>query len=1067
MKAKEHGIRAAEGFVFRTPLLPMTTLLDWAAAGDAVAVRTFAMSLLDLPEVSEALFVASPSLASAIPSWREAPTSAAGQRVEHSLVKYLARMMGRATPFGLFAGISTGTLARETRLTLGPRSEYRRRTRLDNDYLFLLVARLADQPDVRTKLRFRPSSSIYRVAGQLRYAEARLDGTERSYHLVSVTLTPYLEATLARAATGAPLEELAAPLVGDDISIDEARAYVDELIGAQILVPDLGIHITGPEPIDGLLLQLAAAGLEAPRTILADVRAQIGAIDGTGLGNSPERYRAIASTLEPLPAKVDLARLFQVDMVKPAAATLGTRVASELANTAAQLSRIRRMRGSFDDFKRAFRDRWEDRSVPLAEVLDEESGIGFEAPRGPGAEGSPLLAGLPFAPAPPDGRASWSVLEGHLLSRLARALANGDDELVLAEPDLDAMKLPTAATFPDAFSIVARIAGTPDEVARGEVAVLFESMYGPSGARILGRFCHASPEIDAMVRAHHTVEEALRPGAVFAEIVHLNEGRIGNILCRPVLRAHEIVYLGVSGAAPAQQIRIDDLEVSVRGDRIVLTSRRLDREVVPRLTTAHNFRLRSLGVYRFLCALASQDVDLVGWTWGVLGSAPFLPRVRLGKVIVARATWNLDKHDLEPITVAVRAASKDVAKRDGVAAAVAVLRQHRKLPRMLVIAAGDNELPIDLDNPLLAAAFADELSGSDHVELTEMFPAPDRTAVEGPEGAFANELVLMFTRQREPDQPIAPRFAPSAGATTSRRDLGPGSDWLYAKIYCGESTADRVLREAIGPLAREAIARGDIDRWFFIRYVDPDPHLRVRFRGDPATLYGRVLPALERALAPLATAGAVRKLVLDTYVRELERYGGDRGIELVEALFWRDSEAVLDIIDLLDGDAGATARWKLCVRGIDSLLDALGLDDAARAKVCSDGRESIGRELRADTLLWSKIGEKFTKERADLEIMFDRDPARDAGHEYVQGFEILARRDAAIAEIGGELRARDSAGELKPRLADMAWSLVHMHANRLLHASQRAQEMVLYDFVRRLHAARRARQGQATRKPAT
>ncbi|HTR53041.1 MAG TPA: lantibiotic dehydratase C-terminal domain-containing protein, partial [Kofleriaceae bacterium] len=52
---------------------------------------------------------------------------------------------------------------------------------------------------------------------------------------------------------------------------------------------------------------------------------------------------------------------------------------------------------------------------------------------------------------------------------------------------------------------------------------------------------------------------------------------------------------------------------------------------------------------------------------------------------------------------------------------------------------------------------------------------------------------------------------------------------------------------------------------------------------------------------------------------------------------------------------------------------------------------------------------------------------------------------------------RDTAGELAPRFADLGWSLAHMHANRLLHASQRAQEMVLYDFLRRLHAARKAR----------
>ncbi len=39
---------------------------------------------------------------------------------------------------------------------------------------------------------------------------------------------------------------------------------------------------------------------------------------------------------------------------------------------------------------------------------------------------------------------------------------------------------------------------------------------------------------------------------------------------RPVLRAHEIVFLGVSGAPADHQLTLDDLLVSVRGDRIVL-----------------------------------------------------------------------------------------------------------------------------------------------------------------------------------------------------------------------------------------------------------------------------------------------------------------------------------------------------------------------------------------------------------------------------------------------------------------------------------------------------------------
>ncbi len=1006
--SRDHGLRADEGIVVRTPLLPFETLVEWANEPDVAGLRRRLGALLDRPEVNEAIFVASPSLHGAIAKWRAAPESPAGQRAEHALVKYVARMAGRATPFGLFSAISTGTLGPETRIELAPRAEYRRRTRIDNDYLFALVAGLTAQPDVRAALTWRPNSSIYRIAGRLRYAAARLEGKERSYHLVSVEPTPYLDATLARAATGAKLADLAAALAADDpeVTLDDATGYLGELVEAQLLVPDLGVFVTGPEPIDGLLAQLDTAGLDAPRTVLAGARAAVAAIDAAGLGNAPDRYRAIAASLEPLPAKVELSLLFQVDTVKPATATLATKVAAEVARTIAALRSITPAvtETSLAEWRRKFRDRWEDRVVPLAEALDEESGLGFESATGPGSEGSPLLAGLAFPPGRAERKVAWGKREEHLLRRL------GEAEIALDDADLKAMAADTPARMPDALSAMIQLSGEQ---------ILLEGASGPSGARLLGRFCHASADVDAMVRRHLRAEEALRPGAAFAEIVHLNEGRIGNILCRPVLRDHEVVFLGVSGAPDEAQLLLDDLDVCVRDDRVLLYSRRLGREVVPRNTTAHNFRLRSLGVYRFLCALASQDGDGVGWSWGPLGDAPRLPRVRLGNVVLSRAMWNLRKADL------------------GKVIDVAALRARWNLPRWIAIADGDNELPVDLDNPLLAAAFADELSGREAVRLVEQFQAPERLAARGPEGTFPSEIVMTFVRTREP----TPSPARPASAAV-RRTFAPGSPWLFAKIYCGTSTIDRVLRDAIAPVVR------DLDvPWFFLRYADPDDHLRVRFLGDPL----RALPALERALAPLFEAGAVRKLVLDTYERELERYGGDRAIELVEQIFWHDSQAVLEIVELLEGDAGADARWRVGLRGIDLLLEDLGLDAEARLRVCTRGRDMLGAEHRADAAFWARVGERYTKERAALEVVFARDPARDAEHDLEPGFAALARRSERVRPIAAELRARGV--ELEP----MAWSLAHMHANRILHASQRAQEMLLEELLRRLHASRKAR----------
>ena len=150
-----------------------------------------------------------------------------------------------------------------------------------------------------------------------------------------------------------------------------------------------------------------------------------------------------------------------------------------------------------------------------------------------------------------------------------------------------------------------------------------------------------------LVRAHLAAEEAVHPERVYAEVVHLPEGRVGNILCRPVLRGYEIPYLGRSGAPADRQLPLSDLLVSVQGERIVLRSRRLGCEIIPRLTTAHNHIGRGLGVYRFLCALQYQQVNPgIMWDWGPLGQAPFLPRVVSGRVILSRARWNLGDSEL-------------------------------------------------------------------------------------------------------------------------------------------------------------------------------------------------------------------------------------------------------------------------------------------------------------------------------------------------------------------------------------------------------------------------------------
>jgi thiopeptide-type bacteriocin biosynthesis protein len=946
-----------------------------------------------------------------------------------------------------------GTVGGPTRLSIEGRDSYQRHTRLDMDYLTALTAALSQDRALRDALLLRPNSSLYLAAGRLRYVESRLDGKSRSYHLAAIEPTDYLFSTLARAANGAPLADLARALCEADpeVTADEAAEYIAALIDNQVLVSDFGLAVTGPEPVHRLIAQIRdVPPIAGVAQHLNQAQEAIAHLDGLGLGSSPDLYRGIARTLEALPAKVELPRLFQVDLHKPAPnATLGTDILDPIIDAVGLLHRIAPKRaagGALERFRDAFRQRYETREVPLVEALDEESGIGFDSSSAPGAEGSPLLEGLVFPPSGAEESGSWTVRDAFLLAKLTGALKSGAEEISLQASDLDALETRDPAPLPDAFMVIAKVIGAPNGGAPTDgLRVIVAGLDGPSGAKLLGRFCHGDPQLTRFVEQHLRAEEAFRPEAIYAEIVHFPEGRIGNVLLRPVLREYEITYLGLSGAPREKQIPVADLLVSVIGSRIVLRSARLGKEVIPRMTNAHNYGLRSLGMYRFLCALQNDGIATgLGFSWGALESAPFLPRIVSGRKVLGKARWRLTAEDIQSLAN---------AKGDEAYRAVQRLREKLGLPRLVSVADGDNTLLVDLDNVLSVETFIHLVKGRAAVRLEEVLPAPADLCVDGPEGSFVHELVIPFVRKESTAQPkIRSRTTAPAGIA---RSLQPGSAWLYAKLYTGTSGVDQILRSVVAPVVRSAMGSGAADRWFFIRYGDPDWHLRLRLHGAPERLLSEVLVALQSAVGPLVSTGQVWRFQLDTYEQELERYGGPEGIVIAEKIFHADSEAALGMVELLYGDEGADARWRLAMRGMDALLEDLGLDLERKLLVVKAAREVFGKEFRTDGRFEHQLGDKYRKERASLEQLLD--PGHDKESPLAPGLALIHERSARIKPLASELRVLEEAGSLLVTAAELAQSFLHMHANRMLRSAARAQELVMYDFLARTYESLLAR----------
>ena len=240
-----------------------------------------------------------------------------------------------------------------------------------------------------------------------------------------------------------------------------------------------------------------------------------------------------------------------------------------------------------------------------------------------------------------------------------------------------------------------------------------------------------------------------------------------------------------------------------------------------------------------------------------------------------------------------------------------------------------------------------------------------------------------------------------------------------------------------------------VDRWFFLRYMDPRYHVRIRLHGDPAELRPELEALAERALE----GDLAHDAVFGTYTRELERYGGPHGIEPAERIFHADCDAVIELLrSFSSGEAGYDERWRIGLLGAERMMQDLGLDAGARRVQSARMRDLLAGEHRLETRARRRLAKRFRAERAALGELLDLTPG--TAHPLAPGVAVLGRRSERIAPIAADLRALREEGKLGSSLEELSASYVHMWLNRLMRSANRSHEYVIYDLLARLHETR-------------
>lgn len=281
----------------------------------------------------------------------------------------------------------------------------------------------------------------------------------------------------------------------------------------------------------------------------------------------------------------------------------------------------------------------------------------------------------------------------------------------------------------------------------------------------------------------------------------------------------------------------------------------------------------------------------------------------------------------------------------------------------------------------------------------------------------------------------------------TQRTFIPGDNWIYYKLYCGARTADSILTDAILPLTEMLSQKGVISKWFFIRYSDPDFHIRLRFYVKDTDTIGQVVSELHTILSPYVTDDVIHKVQLDTYVRELERYGAST-VAVSEELFYHESKMLLQVMEVVEEDS-LYFLWVL--RAIDRLLQSFTYDTPQKLALVTANAQAFKKEFSANKQLNKQLDKKYRNLRDQVAIFLTPNPLPS---DYALLDQLLIDWKRRTQQAVASIKTCNTNRTLEVQLDYLISSYIHMLVNRAFRSRQRFYELVCYDFLTKYYRSK-------------
>ncbi|NEU08692.1 lantibiotic dehydratase [Flavihumibacter sp. R14] len=521
---------------------------------------------------------------------------------------------------------------------------------------------------------------------------------------------------------------------------------------------------------------------------------------------------------------------------------------------------------NLEEFKRRFISLFDRREVPLLLALDPEAGIDY----GSNASWTTNQKTKTYRHSK---GLQWTRTHEVLLGKWTLYRGSGLPIIRLTDEDLKLLE-PTAIQHraPSMMALFNIIPG----------GIHLHSAGGVSGINILGRFTIFDNELQQMAKKIGELEQAANPDVIFAEVIHESDELADKLNTRHDLREMVIPVLTDSGKEEEYRLELNDLYLSASNGTLVLRSARLNKRVIPRLSTAYNHRRETLSIYRFLCDLQNEGVQpCLNFSMSSLyPGLPFYPSVYYNNILLDPAKWQIEGNTFKKMSKLDKQKRSDAFRK---------LARELQLPELFVYEQHDQRLLVRREFWEDIEMLIETVKNQKHVFLREYHDDKSGLVRDEENRLFAHELVAIMLNGE------------SIYSGLNDRDLVEKvnavcflKDWIYLKAYMHPCGMESFLIHYFSPFIKDVSKRIPTIQWFFIRYYDRDDHLRIRIKCSKGKEL-LLLKELQDFLVRIQALPNLRSLELASYEKELERYA-PIGILTAETLFCLSTGLVLKTI---------------------------------------------------------------------------------------------------------------------------------------------------------------------------